>query len=182
MIRIEAETAVKLWLHKFNIFKGDKRWLEIVLPGLLLLVAAMISLQQPATLAHLQNLVWDNFQRAKPRIYQPVPVRIVDIDEQTLSRLGQWPWPRTEVARLVDRLKESGAATVVFDILFSEPDRISSESLKNFFGNKPENDALNNALSLLPDSDAILAASMAQIPSVAALALLEDGSIKASVP
>ena len=127
------------------------RWVEIIVPGLLLAGAALVSLQQPALLTHLQNLVWDNYQRAKPRIYQPMPVRIVDIDEESLKRLGQWPWPRTEIARLVDRLAEMGALTVVYDILFSEPDRISPKSLQNFFGDQPENSELSNALALLPD-------------------------------
>ena len=157
------------------------RWVEIIAPGLLLAGAALVSLQQPALLTHLQNLVWDNYQRAKPRIYQPMPVRIVDIDEESLKRLGQWPWPRTEIARLVDRLAEMGAATVVYDILFPEPDRISPKSLQNFFGDQPENSELSNALALLPDSDAMLAESTARVPSVAAFALLENGSVKSSV-
>ena len=131
----------------FNRLRG-KRWLEIVIPSLLLLAAVLVCKQQPAVLTHMQNLVWDSFQRSKPRVYQPLPVRIVDIDEDSLSRLGQWPWPRTEVARLIDRLTDLGAATVALDILFSEPDRISPKNLQNFFGNDANNAELSNALSL----------------------------------
>ena len=90
----------------FNRLRG-RRWLEIVIPCLLLVAAVLVCNRQPAVLTHMQNLVWDNYQRSKPRIYQPLPVRIVDIDEDSLARLGQWPWPRTEVARLVDRLTET---------------------------------------------------------------------------
>jgi adenylate cyclase len=157
----------------FNRLRG-KRWLEIVIPSLLLLAAVLVCKQQPAVLTHMQNLVWDSFQRSKPRVYQPLPVRIVDIDEDSLSRLGQWPWPRTEVARLIDRLTDLGAATVALDILFSEPDRISPKNLQNFFGNDANNAELSNALSLLPDSDAVLAESMTRIPTVTAFALLGD--------
>lgn len=164
----------------FNRLRSE-RWVEIIAPGLLLAGAALVSLQQPPLLSHLQNLVWDNYQRAKPRIYQPLPVRVVDIDEESLRRLGQWPWPRTEIARLVDRLAEMGAATVVYDILFSEPDRISPKNLQNFFGAQSESSELSNALALLPDSDAVLAESTARVPSVAAFALLESGSVKSSV-
>ena len=74
-----------------------------------------------------------------------------------------------------------GAATVVYDILFPEPDRISPKNLQNFFGDQPENSELSNALALLPDSDAMLAESTARVPSVAAFALLENGSVKSSV-
>lgn len=157
----------------FNRLRG-KRWLEIVIPSLLLLAAVLVSNQQPAVLTHLQNLVWDSFQRSKPRIYQPLPVRIVDIDEDSLSRLGQWPWPRTEIARLMDRLTDMGAATVALDILFSEPDRISPKNLLNFFGDEADAAELTDALSLLPDSDAVLAESMTRVPTVTAYALLGD--------
>jgi len=172
---------VKRWLQKLNKLTGDKRWLEVVIPGLLLLLAADVSLQEPVALTHLQNLVWDNYQRAKPRPYQPMPVRIIDIDEESLARMGQWPWPRTEVARLVDRLTELGAATVAFDILFSEPDRISPANLLLHWQGRPEAAELQKALAHLPDSDAVLAESMTRIPSVTAFALLVDDRIK-SVP
>ena len=47
---------------------------------------------------------------------------IVAIDEKSLSELGRWPWPRTVMARLVDRLKAYGARVIGFDVIFSEPD------------------------------------------------------------
>ncbi|HPK53036.1 MAG TPA: CHASE2 domain-containing protein [Smithellaceae bacterium] len=51
---------------------------------------------------------------------------IAVIDEKSLTELGRWPWPRTTVARLIDKLKASGAKAVGFDIVFSEPDDNSS--------------------------------------------------------
>ncbi|MEC7377441.1 MAG: CHASE2 domain-containing protein, partial [Pseudomonadota bacterium] len=46
---------------------------------------------------------------------------LVTIDELSLSRLGRWPWPRNLHTELISRLKEAGAKTIVFDVLFSEP-------------------------------------------------------------
>ena len=40
--------------------------------------------------------VFDTYQRAAPRPYEDVPVRIVDIDDESIRRLGQWPWPREQ--------------------------------------------------------------------------------------
>ena len=54
-------------------------------------------------------------------------MRIVDIDEDSLARIGQWPWPRTVVADLVGKLAGAGATAIGFDILFSEPDQTSPE-------------------------------------------------------
>ena len=51
---------------------------------------------------------------------------IAAIDEKSLSELGRWPWPRTTIAKLVDRLKGYGAKAVGFDIVFAEPDENSS--------------------------------------------------------
>jgi hypothetical protein len=54
------------------------------------------------------------------------PVVIVTVDEKSLSELGRWPWPRTTIARLIDKLKQDGAKAVGFDIVFAEPDENSS--------------------------------------------------------
>jgi adenylate cyclase len=76
------------------------------------------------TRAVMQNLVFDQYQRWKPRPYAfDQPVRIVAVDDESLNRLGQWPWPRERLAALVDALKRAGAASISFDFLFSEKDR-----------------------------------------------------------
>ena len=82
------------------------------------------------TRAVMQNLVFDQYQRWKPRPYAfDQPVRIVAVDDESLKRLGQWPWPRERLAALVDALKQAGAASVSFDFLFSEKDRGDAAAL-----------------------------------------------------
>ena len=52
-----------------------------------------------------------------------LPITIVGIDEESMAQIGrQWPWPRDTHARLLDVLREAGAAVVVFDVVFAEPD------------------------------------------------------------
>src|SRR4051794_27517648 len=87
--------------------------------------SAAVRVQDPAPLKIARELLFDTYQRIKPREYQPAPVRIVDIDEASLGAIGQWPWPRSELARLTDRLVSLGAAAVAFDMVFPEPDRLS---------------------------------------------------------
>lgn len=56
--------------------------------------------------------------------YPPEPrLLIVAIDDNSLQQIGQWPWPRSTHARLLDRLTEAGSARVVLDLMLSEPDR-----------------------------------------------------------
>ena len=72
----------------------------------------------------MQNLVFDQYQRWKPRPYAfDQPVRIVAVDDESLKRLGQWPWPHERLGALVDALKRAGAAAIAFDFLISEKDR-----------------------------------------------------------
>jgi len=153
-----------------------KRWLDVLIPGALLLIAAWVSLRDVPIIEQLRNLVFDSYQRQRPREYRgDLPVRIVDIDEESLKRLGQWPWPRDLMARLVDRLGELGAATVALDIIFAEPDRFSPANLARVWQDRPELAALRASLAQLPDSDAMLAQSLSRTPSVTAFALSDAG-------
>ena len=87
-------------------------------------LGAALSLWEPFGVRALRDLTFDAFQRWSPRPYDSAsPVRVVAIDDESLARLGQWPWPRAKVAELIDRLNEAGAAVVVLDVLFSEPER-----------------------------------------------------------
>jgi hypothetical protein len=58
-----------------------------------------------------------------------MPLRVIDIDEASLRQFGQWPWPRDRVAVLVEALSEMGASAIAFDMLFSEPDRLSPRNV-----------------------------------------------------
>ncbi len=79
----------------------------------------------PAPAQALRDVYFDTLQRLSPRVGTDLPVRVVDIDEASLQKLGQWPWPRDLLADLVDRIAAYGAAAIVFDVLFPEPDRMS---------------------------------------------------------
>src|SRR5271169_1734933 len=99
------------------------RNLHYLIPLPILIVALWAWAREPVLLSEFRLQVFDEFLRLRPRAYEPAPVRIVDIDDESLERFGQWPWPRTLLAKLVNRLDELGAAAVAFDILFLDPDR-----------------------------------------------------------
>ncbi|MDH7795513.1 MULTISPECIES: adenylate/guanylate cyclase domain-containing protein [unclassified Beijerinckia] len=96
----------------------------------------------------LRNIVFDEFQQLAPRPWTPdLPVRIVDIDDDSLARLGQWPWPRQRLAELTNKLIEQGAAVVAYDSLFAEPDRLASREVLSLLPASPERDALEKTLT-----------------------------------
>ena len=60
----------------------------------------------------LRNIVFDSYQRLAPRDEAGASLAVVDIDEASIAKVGQWPWPRTTIAKLVDQLLAAGAATL----------------------------------------------------------------------
>jgi adenylate cyclase len=140
-------------------------------PLLVLCGVLMVRLYDPHPTLALRNFAFDSFERVAPRDYRDAHVRVVDIDDESLSRLGQWPWPRTQVARLLDRLAELGAAAIALDIVFAEPDRSSPRTAlaawrEQVPGLLPEVDA-----QTLPDYDDALAQTIAKTPTVLGIVL-----------
>ena len=56
------------------------------------------------------------------------PAVIVEIDERALELKGQWPWPRTVVAELIEAIADAKPAAIGVDLLFVEPDRSSPKA------------------------------------------------------
>ncbi|MGZ5790636.1 MAG: CHASE2 domain-containing protein [Croceibacterium sp.] len=134
--------------------KGRLRQRGPMLAGLL--TATIVALLQLAGLAPLDEVglrVFDSFARAAPRAYADARVRVVDIDEDSIARLGQWPWPRTDLARLNRVLAAAGAKAIAYDMVFSEPDRTSPAAVAARLG-------LGNRFAGLPDNDQVFADSM----------------------
>ena len=137
-------------------------------------LAAMLVLRawDPLPLQELRWLAFDTYQRLAPRTYDPAtPVKIVDLDDELLARIGQWPWPRTQVAELLERLAQSGAATIAFDMVFAEPDRSSPEQALKLWPKTLEVLALRDSVAVLPSHDSILADAIEQAPVVTGFVL-----------
>ena len=140
------------------------------------LLAAAVALRylDPVGLQTLRSLVFDTYQQISPAAYDPdLLVRVVDIDEASLTKDGQWPWPRTRLAELVNDLTSSGAAAIAIDLLFAEPDRTSPEQLVKLL---PPSAAagIAAAMAAQPTNDQRFAAALAAAPSVTSVSLVND--------
>jgi len=99
---------------------------------------------------------------------------IVTIDEKSLSELGRWPWPRTTIAEIAEKLKDQGAKVVGFDIVFAEPDNNSSlktvqDLLRDFKNIGAVDSKFSNILEkkqIEADTDALLAGSIKKTRNV----------------
>lgn len=154
---------------KLKLPKPNVGWL---VPMLSVALGIGLFLIDPLPLQVLRNATFDQYQRWSPRTFKETPVRIIDIDDESLARLGQWPWPRTRIAELVAKLQSTGAAAIAFDAMFAEPDRTSPRAMLGVW--KPSSD-LRNALVTLPDHDAILAQTLERGEVVLGHALQHDG-------
>ena len=124
--------------------------------GLALLVALVgLRIWDPAPLQQLRLKTFDLYQIAKPREPQGRPVIIVDIDDASLNTIGQWPWPRTVVAKLIENIARGGAAAIGLDIVFAEPDRTSPPLLAETIPDL--SDTVQSELKAARDHDAIFA-------------------------
>ena len=93
----------------------------------LLVGIAALRIADFAPIEELRVRTFDFYQRFDPRVKTARPVTIIDIDEPSLKKLGQWPWPRTYIADMVINLANLGAAAIAFDVVFSEPDRLNPD-------------------------------------------------------
>ncbi len=133
-----------------------RRLLPIVVPSVILGVALIWRVSDPGRLlVAFRHQVFDEYQRILPRTFRPAPVLIVNIDDASLSKIGQWPWPRTEIADLVARLHNAGAASIAFDMVFAEPDRMAPSSVLAVWSKTAHLGRLKAELSALPDPDQI---------------------------
>ena len=144
--------------------------------------AALLQFAHVPALDRIGLLLFDGYQRAAPRPYEDAPVRIVDIDDESIRRLGQWPWPRTDIALLTDRLAASGAAVIAYDIVFSEADRTSPPRIAERMVRAGEIGPAVTALRKLPDNDAVLARAFRQAPVLAGYFLLRERGRETVVP
>src|SRR5882762_9742510 len=124
----------------------------------LLIGLAALRIADPAPVEEIRVRTFDTFQRIDPRVKTARPVTIVDINEESLAKLGQWPWPRTRIADMIANLTRLGAAVIAFDVIFSEPDRLNPEAAADTFRNLDE--ATRDKLRTLPSNDQIFADAM----------------------
>lgn len=145
-------------------------------------LVATLGLLQPSALTRVQDQVFDLYQRLSPGAYDPAtaPVRIVDVDDRSIAAVGQWPWPRTTVAQLVERLAAAKPAAIAFDMLFSEPDRTSPEAFLASLQETPRRAAIATALAGLAGNDETFAETLGRAPVVLGLVLTQGAPVPAA--
>ncbi len=153
-----------------------RKFASYLVPALVLLAVLALQFKFPDEIESLRIKVFDVFQWLHPREYRDTPVRIIDIDDESLKKYGQWPWPRTLVAELVAKLDEGGAKVISFDAVFAEPDWTSPANVIPLWSKNPEASALLSQVTKIVDHDAIFAGVIARSPVVLAFGLTPEAN------
>lgn len=151
----------------FRRIRGAKLRLALLATGLAV-TAAITALHwsQPRWLGFLDYKVYDILLAQRPKQAPTGRVVIVDLDEKSLSEVGQWPWPRYQVALLLGRLKQYGVLATGLDIVFSEPDRTSPERIRRELAGLGVNMDFTGLPEGLRDNDRLLAENLSGGPNV----------------
>ena len=150
--------------------KNYKKLSRYGLLGFAILVSFLPILNPLQIFSSLQNYSFDTFQRILPReVYAEDPVVIIDIDDRSLAEIGQWPWPRNQLAKLTNQAY--AAAALGFDIVFAEADRTNP---KNLIASFPANPVLAKELASLPSNDEIFAQAILEHGTVVLGQALND--------
>src|SRR5436305_14171831 len=143
-----------------------RRWIKrrigyarLLCVALLVGIAALRVIDPPA-IEELRDRILDRSQLLEPRVKTARPVRIVNIDEKSLAQFGQWPWPRTLVADLINNLTRLQPAAIGFDVMFAQPDRLNPAVAAGTLRNLDEETRAK--LRALPSNDELLAEAMRQ--------------------
>jgi adenylate cyclase len=134
--------------------------------GILLAGVSAYLLPKPLWLP-FEYKIKDMMLKARGEIQGDERIVIIDIDEKSLKALGQWPWSRDKVARVLQNLSDMGAAIIGMDVVFAEADNSSPRYVLKQLGIKADD---------FPDYDAILAKTVEETPTIVgyAFSLLPD--------
>ncbi|MDC0335934.1 adenylate/guanylate cyclase domain-containing protein [Pseudodesulfovibrio sp.] len=165
-------------------FKKD----QLILLGIGIAASSLMALlffQQPQFLRFLDHKLYDQFLiKYHTDNATDVPI-LIDLDEQSLAEMGQWPWPRYRVATLLKLLQLYGASAVATDIIFVEPDKTSPDVIIKQLKKELNVDATIEGIPpALMDNDKLLAHYLKTGPFVLGIDFLthaldkEDGVVK----
>ena len=138
-----------------------------------------ISSTLSAPLAALRQMLFDSYLQSFPRVRQSQTVAVVAVDEKSLRTIGQWPWPRDQLAELVDAIAARQPAAIGLDIYMPEADQTSPTQVAARL--PPGEAAIAAQLRHLPDHETRLAQSLSNAPTVLGAAAFDFETLTTSV-
>src|SRR5918994_747345 len=95
---------------------------RVALLATLAVAAVYLPASQLALVQQLEGELVDLRFQARPPQPTSGAIVLVLIDDRSLGEIGRWPWSRSVMAMLVERLVTAGARTIALDLLLAEPE------------------------------------------------------------
>lgn len=128
--------------------------------GILMAIAILHFKDAVPTLDRMTAVVEDLSVRYAAKPHQSPNIVVLDIDEASIKKLGQWPWPRYRLAQFLDKLTDMAPAAVAFDFIFSEPDRTSPAQIKPLWESIQGAPLSSELFASIPDFDQAFATAL----------------------
>ena len=96
---------------------------------ILLFLLIALKTANPSFVKAISFLSFDLYQKIFPLKKESSEVVIIDIDEKSLKKFGQFPWNRSVFARIIENVNTAKPKAIGFDVFFSEKDRQSPEEI-----------------------------------------------------
>ncbi|MGB3223898.1 MAG: CHASE2 domain-containing protein [Desulforhopalus sp.] len=131
---------MNLGIEGLRLLSDNKRFARQALLSsfLLIILLSGLYLFNPRTIDILNLKITDIILTSADSSKPKLEIVTVAIDDASLEKYGQWPWPRFRIAQLLEKITAEGAESVGINIIFSEKDRTSpklwQENLKEDFG------------------------------------------------
>ncbi|MDD1617499.1 MAG: adenylate cyclase, partial [Methylococcaceae bacterium NSP1-2] len=159
-------------------FFRHKNFITLI-PIFILISIIVLRLYEPSIVQRERLIIFDIYQLLQPRIYKPLPVKIIDIDDESLKKIGQWPWSRTRISQLITNLTNAGTIAIGFDMVFAEPDNTSLQNTLSLWKNiLPESELkhLKDTLINVPTHDEALAQVIAKTQVVLGFSFIQQAN------
>jgi CHASE2 domain-containing sensor protein len=135
--------------------------------SIILLILIIVRLQNPEFVKSISSISFDSYQKIFKYNEKQDDIVIVDIDEPSLAKFGQFPWGRNIFSKILDNINKENPKSIGFDIFFSEKDKQSPEEIIKTYS--IEDIDIKNALQSIEGHDEKFQKTLKETKSVLAV-------------
>jgi len=155
-------------------FAANLRWLGalplLAMIGVMAAIAVTTLANADSRTGGARERLFDLYQRLFPAAAPAAaPFHILEIDQESIDKIGPWPWPRSLIGEIVTASAEAGAKGVIYLEGVDRADPLSPETIGDFWLAGARDERLAQELALLPSTDLMLARAMAETSGAVAI-------------
>ena len=135
--------------------------------SIILLILIIVRIQNPEFVKSISSISFDSYQKIFKYNEKQDDIVIVDIDEPSLAKFGQFPWGRNVFSKILENINKENPKSIGFDIFFSEKDKQSPEEIIKTYSIKDPD--IKNALQSIEGHDEKFQKTLKETKSVLAV-------------